>query len=174
MSSGPASWIAPDLKAVLDRLTDVQILALTLFGEARSEPIEGIVGVGCVIRNRVTAGLDWWGEGYRGVCLAPYEFSMCVGSQVRTAPIQTTTRCCRWRSASPTRNRPARCSQSVCGQRPAFFDTVIGDRVKGSTHYHSVTLQPRPACARMHAPAVQVGRHLFYAGVLWPKQRDNE
>jgi hypothetical protein len=88
MSSGPASWIAPDLKAVLDRLTDVQILALTLFGEARSEPIEGIVGVGCVIRNRVTAGLDWWGEGYRGVCLAPYEFSMCVGSQVRTAPIQ--------------------------------------------------------------------------------------
>ena len=51
-TSGVASWIAPDLKAVLDRLTDVQILALTLFGEARSEPIEGIVGVGCVIRNR--------------------------------------------------------------------------------------------------------------------------
>ena len=71
-----ASWIAPDLKAVLDRLTDVQILALTLFGEACSEPIEGIVGVGCVIRNRVTTGLEWWGEGYREVCLAPYQFSM--------------------------------------------------------------------------------------------------
>lgn len=28
---------------MLDTLADVQILALTLFGEARSEPIEGIV-----------------------------------------------------------------------------------------------------------------------------------
>ena len=46
------------------------------------------------------------------------------------------------------------------------FNTAIRDRVKGSTHYHSVTLQPRPAWARMHAPTVQAGRLLFYAGIL--------
>lgn len=62
-------------------LTDTHILACTLYGEARSEPTEGILAVACVIRNRVNTDLkqdkrpDWWGEGYRGVCLQPSQFS---------------------------------------------------------------------------------------------------
>jgi hypothetical protein len=37
--SSATRWIAEDLQAMLDTLADVQILALTLFGEARAEPI---------------------------------------------------------------------------------------------------------------------------------------
>jgi N-acetylmuramoyl-L-alanine amidase len=41
-------------------LTDVEAVALTLWGEARSEPLEGVIAVGCVIRNRKRTGLSSW------------------------------------------------------------------------------------------------------------------
>lgn len=51
-----------------------EVLALTLFGEARGEPLEGKVFVGCVIRNRVRT-VGRWADSYPGVCLAPSQFS---------------------------------------------------------------------------------------------------
>lgn len=54
---------------------DLNILTLTIYGEARGEPREGKVGVAWSARNRATADLwsddrnDWWGEGIAGVCL---------------------------------------------------------------------------------------------------------
>jgi hypothetical protein len=55
----------------LRELPAVIVLALLIWGEARSEPIEGQVGVACVARNRVLReGHDWI-----AVCLAPKQFS---------------------------------------------------------------------------------------------------
>lgn len=62
-------------------LTDQEVLALTLYGEARGESIEGQIAVGCVIRNRLTAK-----EGYKEVCLSPYQFS-CWNSSDPNYPI---------------------------------------------------------------------------------------
>ena len=36
------------------------------------------------------------------------------------------------------------------------------DNVKGSTHYHTAALTPRPDWALKHVPAAQVGGHVFY------------
>ena len=47
-----------------------EILALTIYGEARGEPVEAQIAVGCVIRNRVSAD-----KGYNEVCLEPKQFS---------------------------------------------------------------------------------------------------
>jgi hypothetical protein len=166
-----APWISPDLNLVLDRLTDVQILALTLFGEARSEPVEGIVAVGCVIRNRVTADLggdrkrDWWGEGYRGVCLAPYQFSMwhrfpgTDGADRNYDQVLVTTQ--RMANGEQIGGVMDECLWVATG----ISANAIRDRARGCTHYHSVRLLPRPVWARAHAPLLQVGGHLFYAGV---------
>lgn len=53
---------------------DIAILACTLIGEARGEPIEGIVAVASVIRNRVQ--LKWQGrKTYYDVCISPLQFS---------------------------------------------------------------------------------------------------
>lgn len=47
------------------------LLALLIWAEARGEPVQGQIGVGCVVRNRVVReGHDW-----RAVCLAPKQFS---------------------------------------------------------------------------------------------------
>lgn len=53
------------------QLSDLEILTLTLIGESRGESIEGIVAVGCVIRNRVNT----YKKSYSEVCLAPKQFS---------------------------------------------------------------------------------------------------
>lgn len=54
-------------------LSPLDLLALTIYGEARSEPIEGKVAVGNVCRNRLKT--NRWGATYERVCLAPMQFS---------------------------------------------------------------------------------------------------
>ncbi|HJR27754.1 MAG TPA: cell wall hydrolase, partial [Pseudomonas sp.] len=56
---------------------DRDVLARTLWGEARGEGLPGQIAVAWAIRNRVNDGKarSWWGEGYAGVCQAPYQFS---------------------------------------------------------------------------------------------------
>ena len=55
----------------LDKLTNLETLTLTLIGEARGEPIEGQVAVGCVIRNRS----EQWKRSIKEICLQPRQFS---------------------------------------------------------------------------------------------------
>lgn len=54
-------------------LSSLDVLALTIYGEARGEPVEGKVAVGNVCRNRLAA--NRWGKTYESVCLAPMQFS---------------------------------------------------------------------------------------------------
>lgn len=51
--------------------SDENYLFCTLFGEARGEPIEGIVAVANVIKNRAYSAQ----KTYKDVCLAPKQFS---------------------------------------------------------------------------------------------------
>ena len=51
-------------------LSDMEVLALTIFGESRGESIEGQIAVGCVVRNRAIAGSH-----YKDICLEPKQFS---------------------------------------------------------------------------------------------------
>jgi len=69
----------------LNRLTSDEILTLTLYGEARGEPIQGIIAVGCVIRNRCKKE----NKTYNEICLAPEQFS-CWNSNDPNYPILIT------------------------------------------------------------------------------------
>lgn len=55
-------------------MTDNEIVGLTLYGEARGEPIEGIIAVGSVIRNRLQTH-HLGARTYSAVCLALKQFS---------------------------------------------------------------------------------------------------
>lgn len=55
-------------------LTSQEALELTLVGEARGEPIESIVAIGSVIRNRLHNNPTKY-KSYRDVCLEPFQFS---------------------------------------------------------------------------------------------------
>ena len=58
----------------IEALSDIEVLALTLMGEARGEPIEGQVAVASVIRNRLI-GMPSKYKSYHDVCLEPNQFS---------------------------------------------------------------------------------------------------
>jgi len=57
-----------------DHLSDTQLLALAIYGEARGESGEGKIAVGSVILERVKRG-GWWGKTVREVILKPFQFS---------------------------------------------------------------------------------------------------
>jgi hypothetical protein len=54
---------------LLPSLSEQEVLTLTIYGEARGEPIEGQIAVGCVIRNRT------FEDNYKEVCFKPDQFS---------------------------------------------------------------------------------------------------
>lgn len=150
--------------ADLARLTDAQIVAVTLYGECRSEPIEGIIAVANVIKNRVQADLggdqkpDWWGEGWRGVCLKPWQFSCWhpeggEGNHAKVRELVTAL------LAGPVTDRQyVECAAvATCIMRDWFRDNT-----KGSDHYHVATMIPRPTWAKGRVPVTQVAKHVFY------------
>ena len=57
-----------------DEVPNVYLTALCAWREARGASLEAIRGVLHVIRNRALTP-SWWGSGYVGVVLRPYQFS---------------------------------------------------------------------------------------------------
>ena len=55
----------------ISSLTSTEVVALTIYGEARNQQIQGQIAVGCVIRNRALAKKATYEE----ICLAPKQFS---------------------------------------------------------------------------------------------------
>ncbi len=140
-------------------LTALDIFSLTIYGEARNQPVEGKIAVANVIRNRVRT--SHWGAGYDAVCLAPHQFSCWqrVGGAVNYEALR------------------ALHLQIEQGQRPVdpaltecyavAQETMSGrlqDNVRGATHYF-VTKSLTPLWAVGHAPVCTVGDHVFFAQI---------
>lgn len=54
---------------------DLNVLAQTIWGEARQEGTKGMIAVGNVIKNRAEANKKMFGQGIKGVALKPKQFS---------------------------------------------------------------------------------------------------
>lgn len=72
------SWVVggtlPVVKTHYTEWTDVELLAGTIYGEARGESDRGKQAVGVTIRTRAL-NPSWWGSGWRGVILQKAQFS---------------------------------------------------------------------------------------------------
>lgn len=62
----------------LQRLTDIELLALLIAGEADNQPLAGRVAVACLVVERLRRGR--WGDTLRKVILQPYQFSTFNGA----------------------------------------------------------------------------------------------
>lgn len=111
--------------------TDHQAVALTLYGEARSEPVEGRIAVGCVIRNRVRL----MKTSYRAVCFARWQFScwLPAGGAANHKEVL--------RQADALLRGDTVASGSVLDECLFLADGLIRgclrDRVAGATHYYN-------------------------------------
>lgn len=127
----------------------VDVLARTLYGEARGESVRGIEAVAAVVMNRVRRG-GWWGGTVERVCRRKWQFSC-------------------WNESDPNRARIERVDETdrvfrICLRiaRRAVAGS-LDDPTCGATHYHTRAIAPD--WARALEPSAEIGSHLFYNNV---------
>ena len=154
-----------EVRALVAPLSDQDILALTLFGEARGEPIEGQIAVGQVIRNRVRIDIgndgrpDWWGEGYRGVCLAPKQFSCWNDGDPTQNSVLSRAKVLRGQ-ADNTGGGADRMMAQLLWIADGITRSYVDDDLRGATHYHADSLLPK--WAKSMIVVARKGHHIFY------------
>ena len=135
----------------LYRSLEVDVLARTLWGEARSEGREGLEAVASVVLNRVKVSRKmagyWWGNDVIQVCQKPYQFSC-------------------WNKTDPQYRRVISVDEKdiyfvscVRVARRALLG-AIEDPTNNATHYHADYVNPSWADPRKKT--VIIGRHAFY------------
>lgn len=134
---------------------EIDVLARTIYGEARGELVRGQEAVAAVVINRVRrarerGGRYWWGSTISEVCLKAWQFSCWNENDPNREKIETVT----------ADNRTFRACLRVA--RRAVNGT-LKDPTNGATHYHASTVQP--AWSRRRAPCAEIGRHQFYSDV---------
>ena len=146
----PPGWRA----GVEDRSADIDVLARTIYGEARGELVRGKEAVAAVVMNRVrrarARGGYWWGNSVRRVCIKPWQFSCWNESdsnRKKILDVQAGNR------VFDTCLRIAR--RAVAG--------TLEDPTDGATHYHAKTA--RPPWSYKRTPSAEIGGHRFYNNV---------
>lgn len=137
-------------------LSDTDWLALTLWGEARSESIAGQCAVASVIRNRLRDGR--WGRSYETVVLAPKQFScwMPEGGKANYDALQLLKQQIVLNGIPNDRFlKTAYWIASGC------VDGVMPNEIQNATHYY-VTNSPTPKWAVNVVPVKVIGAHSFF------------
>lgn len=128
---------------------DVDILARTLYGEARGEAVVGMQAVAWVVVNRARRGPPRFPGTILGVVTAKQQFSC-------------------WNKSDPN----AALCRDVSERDPLFtlalyaaagvLSGEVRDMTGGADHYHAEWMKPFPAwSAKMHKTA-KIGAHVFY------------
>jgi hypothetical protein len=129
---------------------DLWILASTVYGEARGEPLVGQVAVAWTVRNRALHHSTWRGQSIQQICLAPKQYSC-------------------WNEGDP--NRPK--VLAVTLNDPVFLGClhvaidVLGELswspVGCATHFYAGSRVP--AWAKGKTPVAVIGRHRFFEDI---------
>lgn len=125
---------------------DADVLARTIWGEARGDGPIGMYAVACVVLNRV-ANPRWWGHSITTVCLKPWQFSA-------------------WNATDPNRAKLV----AVDASDPMFAQALriaehavehgLPDVTLGADSYHTAAVRP-PWSAEL-SPTTVIAHHLFY------------
>ncbi len=147
---------------------DLDILARTIYGEARGEPIDGKIAVANVVLNRTRIAQELFKERGKvfshlfgngtvaGACLRPYQFSC-------------------WNEKDPNSEKVKKIKASdlyfaecITVAKMALAGLCI-DNTQGSTHYHVTSIGFPPSWKGNgepdKEPVVIIGSHSFYNNI---------
>jgi hypothetical protein len=136
---------------------DVDIVARTIYGEARGESEEGQIAVGFVAFNRSEdaqkTGRRQFGDGSpASACLQPFQFSCWNANDPNAAKLRALDA----DDPDPVFAKCLRIAEEVLsGQIP--------DPTNGATFYHTSNISP--PWSRGQTPCAEIGRHKFYKGI---------
>lgn len=126
---------------------DLDVVARTVWGEARGEPKDGRVAVAWVIKNRVKSP-RWWGTDYPSVCKRPFQFSCWNLNDPNRAKIEALTE-----DDKAFRECLKVASGVISGEVP--------DNTGGATHYFADSIEP-PVWTKRMTQTVTIGHHTFF------------
>ncbi len=127
-------------------LPDIEIMARTIYGEARGETQLAKLAVASVILNRVRKG-GWFGNSIIEVCKKPKQFSCWNSDDPNRAKIEAVG----WGDLDFQRCALA-ALQALTAQE--------ADPTQGATHYHAIGIKPKWADSlKMFG---SIGHHVFY------------
>ncbi len=128
------------------------VLARTIWGEARGEGAKGMQAIANVILNRVAIadkrGSFWWGDDIIQVCQKPYQFSC-------------------WNRSDPNFQKLQQVNETDHDFATAKYIAQKGiegklkDITHGATHYHTKTT--KPYWAKSKTSCKVIGNHVLYA-----------
>ncbi|HEX9465659.1 MAG TPA: cell wall hydrolase [Alphaproteobacteria bacterium] len=130
----------------LEDLSDLEVVARTVWGEARGEGPDGWAAVAWVIKNRA-AHPGWWGHDLRSVCLKPAQFSS-------------------WTEGDPNRAKMLALplDDPLLARIRAVVSDVLGgavaDPTGGALYYHTKSVQPTWDAAM--TKTASIGAHEFF------------
>lgn len=127
---------------------DIDILARTIYGEARGESDEGKRAVGLVILNRYRSNKWYSAPTIAEVCQKRLQFSCWNNDDPNCAKIKTATEAVLkpyWELAE------------------RLINCEYADITNGATHYHAKNC--RPAWSRGKLPCATIGNHIFYKNI---------
>lgn len=136
---------------------ELDILARTLWGEARGEGFIGMEAVAHVVCNRVVAK-SWWGRDVIGVCQKAWQFSCWNANDPnRGKLLQLTTATATFGVALAAARKVMQLQRD--GKR------ATADLTDGATHYYAPRVVATPKWARGKTPCARIGGHDFFKGV---------
>jgi N-acetylmuramoyl-L-alanine amidase len=133
-------------KDYLLAMDSVNLMARTIYGEARGESTAGQEAVANVIINRLKRQ-GWYGKTVHDVILKPYQFSC-------------------WLESDPNFNLLLSIHLKLDKQVAIACKAVnleLVDNTNGATHYH--TKQIKPSWTNNHhlmQKTIEIGNHIFY------------
>jgi len=145
--AGPGNL--PDPKLPVEGQPDDLLLAMLIWGEARSESVMGKIAVAQVVANRVAAG-GWFGRGWHAVMLKTNQFS-CFN--IQDPNYKKLLQPVSWDAEAVWQTCLYIARAALRGALPSVVD--------GCCHYHAAAISV-PAWANKLVLYKVVGRHKFY------------
>ncbi len=127
----------------------IQVVAQTLWGEARGESERGMQAVACVIEERRRRR---WMKATNAaeVCLAPMQFSCWNRNDPNRARMEAVVR------------QPDAAYTRALAIAQALVAGELEDITDHATHYYAASMPAPPSWARGKRPCATVGHHLFF------------
>lgn len=140
----------------MEKNLEIDVLARTLYGEARNQSREGLQAVANVILNRVSAAKSgttkWWGTDIISVCKKPYQFSCWNASDPNCKIIKEIT----------SDNVIFRICIDIATKAS---NGMLPDITNGATSYYAKSMKTPPPWAKNKVPCTIIRDHIFFNNI---------
>lgn len=139
----------------LSKMTDEELLARLVWGEARGESLDGQIAVANVVMNRVKSGKYGGVGGVKGVCLKPWQFS-CFNANDPNLKLML----------EPYGGHDSSTFKQCLMVAKMILAGLCRDNTIGSTHYFNPDVVsggwPKSWNRKTMVKKTTIGRHVFY------------